>query len=64
TKIGVNLNQIAKRLHLQHAKLKANGEEEVDLSEYPVKDIKIFLDIFKNVEHHLANMKNLIQEVV
>ncbi|REL33003.1 plasmid mobilization relaxosome protein MobC, partial [Rhodohalobacter sp. SW132] len=63
-RIGVNLNQIAKLLHLQQAKLKVNGEEEVDLSEYPVKDIKIFLDIFKNVEHHLANMKTLVREVV
>lgn len=63
-KIGTNLNQIAKRLHLQHAKRKAQGEEDIDLSEYPLEEITIFIEIFDNVDEKLSQMKHVIMEVV
>lgn len=64
TRIGSNMNQIAKRLHIRYAERKARGEGDFDLSEYPVEDILKFIRVFEQTNKYLANMNRLIMEVV
>jgi len=62
--VGTNLNQIAKKLNIESARRKLNGEGEVTIIDFPEKRIKNFVKMYDLTHSTLSEIRTLIREVV